>query len=107
MALIRCAACGKRISDKSPHCPHCQQSLSTDPAALERAERMKAINNEQQLMTHSFIAMFFLVGGFAVWWWGGEAAQGWRETVGVTSMAAGSIFYLITRVRGIIAKRKR
>ncbi|MBY5991662.1 zinc ribbon domain-containing protein [Ferrimonas balearica] len=107
MALIHCPACGKRISDKAPFCPHCQFSRSKDPEALERASRMRQIQQHQSLMTHSFLALFAFVGGFALWWWGGEAADTWRAPVGIGLMSAGFLGYLVTRVRILLAKRRR
>ncbi|SHG86105.1 hypothetical protein [Ferrimonas marina] len=107
MALIHCAACGKRISSKAPHCPHCQHSLSSDPEAVERAQRIRNIRNEQKLMNHSFLALFLFVGGFAIWWWGGEANENWRQPVGVGSMVLGFLGYLVTRARIILSRRQR
>ncbi|GAA5188070.1 zinc ribbon domain-containing protein [Ferrimonas gelatinilytica] len=106
MALIHCAGCGKRISDKAPTCPHCQYARDSDPEVAERAGRIRAIRHNQTLMTHSFIALLLFVGGFALWWWGGEAAEGWREPVGTGAMALGFVFYLVTRVRIILARRR-
>ncbi|MBY6185573.1 zinc ribbon domain-containing protein [Marinobacter hydrocarbonoclasticus] len=106
MALIHCPSCAKRISDKAPFCPHCQFARSDDPEALERAARIRQIKQNQSLMTHSFLALFAFVGGFALWWWGGEAADSWRAPVGIGLMSLGFVGYLVTRVRILLAKRR-
>ncbi|WP_261389325.1 hypothetical protein [Ferrimonas balearica] len=68
---------------------------------------MRQIQQHQSLMTHSFLALFAFVGGFALWWWGGEAADTWRAPVGIGLMSAGFLGYLVTRVRILLAKRRR
>ncbi|QIZ76626.1 SoxR reducing system RseC family protein [Ferrimonas lipolytica] len=107
MALIHCAACSKKISNRAGVCPHCGFSISDDPEKQEQAARIRAIHMQQQLMNHSFVALLLFVGGFAIWWWGGEPSDGWRKTVGIGSMALGFGMYLITRIRIVLNKRGR
>ncbi|USD35772.1 zinc ribbon domain-containing protein [Ferrimonas sp. SCSIO 43195] len=105
MALIDCPACGKRISDKAKSCSHCKVDLTADTESIESAQRISAINKRTQLMNHSFVALLAFVGGFALWFWGGEAAANWRQPTGIGLMAAGFVGYLVTRVRLALDKR--
>ncbi|WP_028115302.1 hypothetical protein [Ferrimonas senticii] len=107
MALIHCAACGKKISSRAGACPHCGFSISDDPEKQAQAARIRAIKTQQQLMNHSFVALLLFVAGFAIWWWGGAPQDNWRQPVGIGSMALGFVFYLVTRIRIVLNKRGR
>ncbi|BDY04858.1 MULTISPECIES: zinc ribbon domain-containing protein [unclassified Ferrimonas] len=105
MALIDCPACGKRISDKAKTCSHCKVVLDGDSDKIESAQRIASINKKTQLMNHSFLALLAFVGGFALWFWGGEQAENWRKPAGIGMMAVGFVGYLVTRVRIALNKR--
>ncbi|TKB52831.1 zinc ribbon domain-containing protein [Ferrimonas aestuarii] len=105
MALIDCPACGKRISDKAKTCTHCKVDMSGSTEKIESAQRIAAINKKTQLLNHSFLSLLSFVGGAALWFWGGEAAQNWRQPVGIGLMTCGFVGYLITRVRVALHNR--
>jgi len=84
-------------------CPHCASQLSEDNDTLKEVSHIRRSN---QLMTHTMIAMTLFVAGMAIWFWGGEPAEGLRATIGGIFFALGFIGYLVTRIRMVLHKRK-
>ncbi len=103
MALIECPMCGKRMSSKALACPHCAAKTNGDNDSLARISH---IQKSSRLMNQSFLAMSLFIAGVVIWFWGGEAAHGWRATLGAICFVFGFVGYLITRIRIVLHKRK-
>ena len=70
MAVINCPSCKKKISDKAKSCSHCNLVIAgVDQEQLQNIKQINAINLQQSLMTHSFIAMLLFCGGFLFFYW--------------------------------------
>ena len=106
MAIINCPSCNKKISNKASSCEHCFTALTDlDAEQLKTLQNIKLIKKNQQLMTHSFIAMLLFCGGFLFIYWQDAESGSWQYITSLTSTVIGFFLYLITRVRLILLKR--
>jgi len=107
MAVIDCPSCKKKISDKAKTCSHCDMPIAgVDQEKLAFIKKTNAIKKQQNLMTHSFIAMLLFCGGF-LFFYLKDAQPGTVEYfASIGSTALGFILYLTTRVRLLLLKRK-
>src|SRR5690554_2762941 len=100
MALINCPGCGRRISDKSTFCAHCELPLgemSSDD--LDRLKLRRWRRRVWQAKNVTYGAMTALVLG-AIWWFLVEP-QGWelRPRAGAVMLVVlGALSYLAGRV---------
>ena len=107
MAVINCASCGKKISDKAKTCGHCGLDLTgVDKNALSALATANRIKKSQALMNQSFVAMLLFCGGFLMLYMHNEEPDGWRYQVAVVSTVLGFILYIVNRVRLVILKHK-
>lgn len=108
MAVIPCPSCKKKISDKAKNCTHCSIEIAgIDQAKLALIKQTNAIKQQQNLMTHSFIAMLLFCGGF-LFFYLKDAQPGTIEYIGsIASTILGFILYLVTRVRLLLLKRSK
>lgn len=70
--IIRCHACGKRISDKMRLCPHCNTALAE--LSAEEIETLKRRHHKSRLFRTRMIAQLAMgvtVIGLLWWWLGG------------------------------------
>ena len=106
MAIIKCPQCSNNISDKHKTCPHCEldmQDLTEEK--LNSLNRVKSLQSNQTLMTHQFIAMIlFLAGCFS--YYKLEDQNSPQFVAAQASIVVGFIWYIVNRVRIILAKRK-
>lgn len=108
MAIISCPSCNKQISDKVTECQHCHYDFSNITAEQrEQQQRRNSYQRRQSLQTQTFFALILFVGGFALWYWNGEQAEGWRSYAGQAAIAVGFIWYLVNRARLLLHKRNR
>ena len=107
MAIISCPSCKNKISDKAKSCSHCQLDLlNVDEEKLQTLNKVSTINQSQKLMTHSFIAMLLFCGGFLTFYWLDVQLGTWQYTLSVVSTLVGFIWYIVTRVRLVLLKRR-
>ncbi|MDN3651520.1 hypothetical protein QWY77_01815 [Thalassotalea ponticola] len=107
MALIDCPSCNKRISSKAPVCQHCHTVLDgTSDEQRKSMQQMARIQKHQQLMTHSMLAMLLFCGGFGFMFWGDHQPHSWQYTLSAGTTVVGFVWYVVTRVRILWAKRK-
>lgn len=69
MAIIRCPACGRRISSVAKACPHCHEPVGE----LDREERYELARKRWRLKLYrarnlTYLAMGMVVVGTLVWW---------------------------------------
>lgn len=106
MALISCPSCQKRISSKAQSCNHCGFSLgNASQEDLLRKERLNRFKKFQSLNNQSLLAVLLFVAGFAYMYWGGVRPNETEYTIAMSMSATGFIWYIINRVRIVIAKR--
>lgn len=107
MAVINCPSCRKKISDKAKSCSHCDLDLeSLDKDKLQLLKKESVIIQSQRIMNHSFIAMLLFCGGFLFLYWQDTLPGTWQYITAITSTVLGFIFYIVTRIRLILLKRK-
>lgn len=76
MAIINCPRCSRRMSDRSPACPHCDLALAElGPEDVSRMELRRWRRKVWRAKNMAYTAMALLIVG-AVWWWLVEPA-GW------------------------------
>ncbi|WP_371195201.1 hypothetical protein [Glaciecola sp. SC05] len=110
MAITKCPACSKPISDKAKTCQHCNLELGDASAedierklSHERYQKLSRIQNQSMLAILVFVvgAYFVFMGDFP------NTEKGvlmYNLSVAVT--AIGFIWYAINRVRTTLTKRK-
>jgi hypothetical protein len=106
MALVDCPSCGKKISDKSKTCQHCEFALGQ--ASTEDINRKKNLQNylkAQKIQTQSMIAMLLFVCGFGFMYWGGALPGDLQHNLAIAGALIGFIWYIVNRVRLIFLKR--
>ena len=69
MAIIRCPACGRRISSMARACPHCHEAVGK----LDREERYELARKRWRTQLYrarnvTYLAMGMVVVGALVWW---------------------------------------
>ncbi|WP_115718438.1 hypothetical protein [Gallaecimonas mangrovi] len=112
MAIIHCYACGKRISDKAPSCPHCGQVRSDDPEAVAQGRARQKALKVSKYNNGSMLALLSAGLGFLILWVmmsHPELAKDSRPTikwVGDALLAIGLTGYVACRVMAIWHKRK-
>ncbi|MFT5756521.1 MAG: hypothetical protein ACI9LM_001239 [Alteromonadaceae bacterium] len=107
MAVIHCPNCKKKISDKAKSCSHCDIVIAgVDQAQLQSIKQINTIKVQQNLMTHSFIAMLLFCGGFLFLYLQDAQPGTWQYITSIGSTFIGFVLYIVTRVRLIIVKRK-
>jgi hypothetical protein len=107
MAVVSCASCRKKISDKAKECSHCGLDLSgLTQDKQEEIGRVSLAKRSQSLMNHSFIAMLLFCGGFLFMFVRDYTTDSWQYQVSLASAVLGFILYIITRVRLVILKHQ-
>ena len=108
MAVINCPSCKKKISDKAKNCSHCDMPIADiDQEKLTIIKKTNAIKQQQQLMTHSFIAMLLFCGGF-LFFYLKDAQPGTIEYgVAIGATLLGFVLYIVTRIRLLLLKRNK
>ena len=108
MAVIDCPSCKKKISDKAKSCSHCGIAIAeVDQEKLALIKQTNAIKKQQNLMTHSFIAMLLFCGGF-LFFYLRDVQSGTLEyglAIGLTLI--GFVLYIVTRIRLLLLKRSK
>lgn len=108
MAIVNCPNCGKKISDKAAECGHCRQDISAlTPEKLEQLERNRRFDQAQRLMNHSMIALVMFLGGFGIMYWWQPESGSYNRYLAIGAIAVGFVWYIITRIRIILLKRKK
>lgn len=99
MAIIKCPACGQRISSIAKSCPHCAAAIQAmKPEDLARLSRTRWRRQTERAVNATYIALAMLVGG-AIWWWGAPP-QGWFFPPPVATLVLvpiGLVIYLLGR----------
>lgn len=107
--LITCAACGRRISNRQPACPHCHYDFrgSGEGLSLERARGRVRRDRAARWRNQSYLAMAVAILGAATYYWqtGGLALRLDDPPLSLYVMAAGAIWYVFSRVAGAISSR--
>ncbi|KKO43921.1 hypothetical protein WG68_18065 [Arsukibacterium ikkense] len=107
MAIISCPYCGHRISDKAAACSKCGGDLTGNtPEQLAAIERDKKYRKMQSLMNQSMLAMVLFLGGFGILYWWQPANHSYNQYASNGAIALGFCWYVITRARIILLKRK-
>ena len=101
MAIVKCPACGQRISSLVKICSHCGARLgSAESGEWQQPARQRWRRQADQAANASFLALAMLVAG-AIWWWGAPP-QGWFFPPPVATLVLvpfGLALYVIGRVR--------
>jgi apolipoprotein N-acyltransferase len=99
MAIVKCPACGKRISSLAKVCPHCGAGLGAmKPADLDQLARRRWRQQADRAANATYIALAMLVAG-AIWWWGAPP-QGWfmpPPVATIVLLPVGLALYLVGR----------
>lgn len=104
MAIIHCYACGKRISDKAPVCPHCGEVRSDDPEVISEGRRRKQAAKVRRLNSLAMAALIlFLLGGLLFTVVKNHPDFEW---VVEAMMGVGFVGYIALRVMLLLEKRK-
>jgi len=109
MAIINCPGCGRRISDKSKFCTHCELPLGEmsqkDVDQLKRRNWRRRVWRAKNV---TYAAMTALVVGL-IWWYVQEPV-GWLlppPVVPTLLIFLGTLAYAIARIRLFWLRLKR
>lgn len=107
MAIINCPSCNEQISDKAKECPKCQSStdstLATSTQSSLKVQRIKSI---QSIQAQTMLALLLSIAGFVFYYWDGIEDQYMQQWVGMGTIIAGLVWYLINRIRISYLHRK-
>lgn len=107
MAIIKCPQCSNDISDKHKECPHCELDMTDlTEEKLNSLNKIRSLKSNQTLMTHQFIAMLLFLGG-CFSYYTVEDKESPQFMVAQASILVGFFWYIVNRVRIIIAKRQK
>ncbi len=107
MAIVTCDHCGKRMSSRHAHCPHCGRVAPPRPdrgpaAAQERLRRLR--HRAQDL---SNLSLLLMVAG-SIWYY--VESDGLQKPAGagpVWVLAAGASVYLYLRIWLLLRRLRR
>lgn len=112
MAIIKCPSCNEKISDKAKSCGSCQYDLVHRASAQGLSEEQLASKNHlsrikkrYSLQMQAMIGIILVLGGSLLWYFGGREGSSNQAIISFSMLGAGSILYLITRIRLIFFKR--
>lgn len=109
MAIIKCPACSKPISDKAKICPHCHLELGNSNVedierklSYDRYKKLSRLQNQSMLAILIFVvgAYFVFLGDFPN---NENGVLMYNLSVAVTAL--GFIWYAVNRVRITLTKR--
>ncbi len=107
MAIINCPSCNEQTSDKAKECPKCQSStdstLATSTQSSLKVQRIKSI---QSIQAQTMLALLLSIAGFVFYYWDGIEDQYMQQWVGMGTIIAGLVWYLINRIRISYLHRK-
>lgn len=107
MAIINCPQCSTKISDKQKICPHCELDMTDlSEEKMQSLSKINSLKNQQSMMTHQVIAMLMFLGG-VFGWYNSEDPESPQHTAAIAVTVIGFLWYIVNRVRIILAKRKR
>ncbi|EKE77927.1 zinc ribbon domain-containing protein [Gallaecimonas xiamenensis] len=112
MAIIHCYACGKRISDKAPSCPHCGEARSSDPGAQAQGQALKRTLLLGRLNNGAMLALVAAGLGFLALWFLSSRPEILSESQPAIRWAAKGLLslgltgYIVCRILTVWHKRK-
>ena len=108
MAIISCPFCGHKISDKAQECSKCQSDVSAlTPEKMASIARNKALDKTQSLVNHSMFALLLFLTGFGLMYWWDPEAGSTQQLIAGGAMGIGLCWYIVTRIRIMLLKRKK
>ena len=112
MAIINCPSCNTRISNKAKVCSSCNFNLVGDSSSeglneeqIESARRRNLIKQRYSMQMQAMSGIVLVLLGSLMWYFGGRDLSNFWVIAGIFSFAAGSILYVVTRVRLLMFKR--
>lgn len=108
MAIIACPFCGRKISDKSTECNHCKKDLTAmTPEKMQALARDKHFDKVQSLITQSMLALILFLLGFGLLYWWDPVAGSYQQLIAYGCIIVGFIWYIITRGRILLIKKRK
>lgn len=96
------------MSSRADTCPHCGYSRSGMSAEDdERKIRFKHYLKVQSLNTQGALAVMLFVIGFAYMKWGGKDPSALEWYIAMTISGVGFCWYIVNRVRMVMARKSR
>jgi len=107
MAIISCPRCGKKISDKSQSCQHCQSDLTGMSPEKIRSLALELHRKKiEGSMNQSMLALLLFLAGFCVlYFWEAEPGSS-LMLICEAMIGVGFAWYIFSRTRIIYLKRK-
>ena len=107
MAIISCPRCGKKISDKSQSCQHCQLDLTGMSA--ERIYHLASQAHDkkaQSALNQSMLALILFLAGFCFLYFWALEPEGYKAYLSKAMIVVGFVWYIYARARIVYLKRK-
>ena len=113
MAIINCPACNEKVSSKAKACLGCNFDLVNNKTSSGLTDEQIASQNKLarikqkyslQMQATGSLVLFLL--GVLLWYIGGREVNNLFDSLKVAMIAIGAVWYLLTRIRLIVFKRK-
>lgn len=107
MAIISCPHCHKKISDKAAACTHCGAQLGEISAeAMQKLQREKKQKLGDSLNNQAMLAMLIFLSSFIWYYYRTPEPESLELNFVYFTMVLGCAWYMITKVRIVLYKRK-
>ncbi|MBU2179241.1 MAG: hypothetical protein KJ930_07370 [Gammaproteobacteria bacterium] len=107
MAIISCPYCRKQVSDKAAACMHCSAQLGEISAEeLQKLQREKKQKMGDSLNNHAMLAMLIFLSSFIWYYYRTPEPDSLELNFVYGTMLLGCAWYMITKVRIVLNKRK-
>lgn len=107
MAIISCPHCRKKISDKAAVCAHC--GAQTGEISVEKMQALQREKKQQlgdRLNNHAMLAMLIFLSSFIWYYYRTPEPDSLELNFVYFTMVLGCAWYMITKVRIVLYKRK-
>jgi len=113
MAIINCPSCNQKTSDKAKTCSNCSYDFvkkSTSEGITEEQlaskKHLAHIKKKYSLQMQAMTGIILVLAGASLWYFGGRGFSTISDILKLALLAIGAIWYLVTRIRLILFKKK-
>lgn len=107
MAIVSCPHCRKKISDKAAACVHCGEQFGQVSAEeMQKLQREKKLKLGESLNNQAMLAMLIFLSSFIWYYYRTPEPESLELNLVYFTMILGCAWYMVTKVRIVMYKRK-
>lgn len=96
------------MSDKAAQCGKCNSDVAgLTPEKIASIAHNKMLDKTQSLFNHSMLALLLFLAGFGLLYWWDPAPGSTQQVVAGGAIGIGFCWYIVTRIRIMLLKRKK